>query len=145
MLIEQQAEPKTEHFSFKEFYESRAAYIFNIPNIPPVALWDNIQATMNSLEELRFLLHSKPIKITSGYRNATLNFKVGGVTNSAHVDGFAVDFVCPRFGTPKEIFHYLENDPLLPSTFDELILEPSWVHWSIRPPCRRHCFIARTI
>lgn len=51
----------------------------------------NIQALANNLQVLRDEV-KKPIKITSGYRNAEYNAKIKGAKNSRHITGEAADF-----------------------------------------------------
>lgn len=50
------------------------------------------------LDQLRF--HAQiPVIITCGYRSPEQNLTVGGVANSAHTRGLAVDIACPDSGT----------------------------------------------
>jgi len=62
---------------------------------------------ISMLEHLRFLL-GKPIKINSGYRTLAHNMAVGGVDDSAHTKGLAVDIAIPsseyRFKVLKTLF-----------------------------------------
>ena len=46
------------------------------------------------LQEFR-LWYGRPMNITSGYRTAAYNRKVGGASNSMHLKGLAVDFRLP--------------------------------------------------
>ncbi len=55
-------------------------------------------ALVRKLEELRAAI-GKPIQITSGYRPPAYNRMVGGVSNSAHINGLAADIVCPGLST----------------------------------------------
>jgi hypothetical protein len=85
--------------------------------------------TAIKMEEVRKLLGNNPIKVNSAYRNMRVNKAVGGVSNSQHKLGEAVDFTCAKFGTPAQICKFLrENVGLL--DYDQLILEPAWVHIS---------------
>lgn len=81
----------TEHFTFREMFRTDQ----KVSNCPPtytkfVAVLHNLKRVCNLLEMLR-LLYGKPILINSGYRNNTVNGLVGGVKNSKHRDGLAVD------------------------------------------------------
>lgn len=55
---------------------------------------------VNSLEKIR-KHYKKPVYITSGYRTASYNKKVGGVYNSYHTKGRAVDFYIPSVDVKK--------------------------------------------
>lgn len=57
---------------------------------PPQSLWHNILPTLTVLQALREQLG--PIHINSGYRNASYNASVGGVSRSQHMDFRALDF-----------------------------------------------------
>jgi peptidoglycan hydrolase-like protein with peptidoglycan-binding domain len=46
---------------------------------------------LNVLEKIRTGAGNKPISITSGYRTASYNKKIGGATNSFHMKGYAAD------------------------------------------------------
>ena len=39
--------------------------------------------------------YNRPVNISSGYRTAAFNRKVGGASNSYHLKGLAVDFLLP--------------------------------------------------
>ena len=41
--------------------------------------------------------YGKPIKINSGYRTEARNKKIGGVPNSSHLKGLAVDISCKKY------------------------------------------------
>ena len=55
-------------------------------------------ALVRKLEELRAVI-GLPSQITSGYRPPAYNRMVGGVSNSAHINGLAADIVCPGLST----------------------------------------------
>jgi zinc D-Ala-D-Ala carboxypeptidase len=105
------------------------------PNNPPSAVIERLRtATAPMLEQVRTLLGDRPINVTSGYRSPAINAAVGGVATSAHLTGYAADFVCPDFGTPLEICGAISRSPL---DFDQLIQEGTWVHLSVDPRMRR--------
>lgn len=96
-----------------------------IPNNPTGQLLANLTHTAQQMEKVRAIL-GKPISINSGFRCDAVNRAVGGVTTSAHSFGFAVDFVCPGFGTPYEVCAALIKAGM---KFDQLIHEKRrWVH-----------------
>ncbi|MGV2389080.1 MAG UNVERIFIED_CONTAM: D-Ala-D-Ala carboxypeptidase family metallohydrolase [Microcystis novacekii LVE1205-3] len=59
-------------------------------------LQNNILTIMRELEKIR-TDYGKPIIITSGYCPEQINRAVGGVSNSQHIRGTAVD-ICPAHG-----------------------------------------------
>lgn len=66
----------------------------------PVKFKDKLVALCHELEIVRGVFGNKPITINSGYRTPAYNRKVGGVKDSTHIQGIAVDFtvqgVAPR-------------------------------------------------
>lgn len=117
------------NFTFKEIIKSDTARKNNIANIPQQAeILDNILfLIVDFLQPLRDKLN-KPIIITSGYRCDKLNSLVGGVSNSAHKKGLAVDIHVPNM-TVKQLFDFIVNSGL---KWTQLIEEHSknntWVH-----------------
>lgn len=127
------------NFALSEFTDSQTAARLGIDNDPPAEMYDTLKATARCMEDVRDLLDGKPILISSGYRSPELNAAVGGSKNSQHAKGEAVDFVCPKFGTPEQIVQKIKDSPLL---FDQCILEFSrWVHISFSERNRRQTLI----
>lgn len=109
------------HFSLAELTVTSTG----IPNTPTGQALANLKHTAEQMELVRAAL-GKPINVNSGYRSAAVNKAVGGSTTSAHSYGFAVDFVCPQFGTPYEICRAIIEAGI---SFDQLIHEKRrWVH-----------------
>ncbi len=82
---------------------------------------------------------NRSIVITSGYRNAIVNKAVGGVSKSAHTEGYAGDFHVAGL-TPlgaARILQQAMRDGHI--AFDQLILETNRnvVHLSFAPRLRR--------
>ena len=97
-----------------------------LANVPTGQLLQNLTYTAQQMEKVRAILGNKPIQVNSAYRSDAVNRAVGGVTTSAHSFGFAVDFVCPQFGTPYEVCEALIKGGM---KFDQLIHEKRrWVH-----------------
>lgn len=112
----------TPHFSLAEMTTTSTG----LPNIPTGQLLANLTYTAQQMEKVRAALGGLPIQVNSAYRSDAVNRKVGGVTTSAHSYGFAVDFVCPAFGTPYEVCAALIKAGI---KFDQLIHEKRrWVH-----------------
>ena len=125
------------HFNLDEFVRSNTAIKHGIDNTPPPDVVRRLWSTAGHMEMIRALL-GKPILISSGYRCAALNKAVGGVANSAHMSGYAVDFTCPDYGSPYKVAMELANSPSI--SFDQLIQEGTWVHISFDPKMRRELF-----
>lgn len=118
------------HFQLEEFTVSTLASQHNIDNTPTPDVLEQLSATAEMLERIRTVL-GQPIIITSGYRCPKVNQLAGGVANSHHVTGQAVDFVSPAFGSPLAICRALEAHGLDKLGVDQLIYEfGAWVHVS---------------
>ena len=78
----------SEHFTLGEFTRSGShPEVYNIPSHEAIA---NMQRLCVWLEELR-KRYNAPIRLNSGYRSPQLNRAIGGVSNSNHLTGCAVD------------------------------------------------------
>lgn len=122
------------HFALEEFLTSDTAALHGIDNTPNSNALVNLKILANTLELVRELL-GHPITITSGYRCAELNALVGGQKMSAHLDGMAVDFICPAFGSPLEVCRAINGSGIM---FDQVISEhggreghAEWCHLGI--------------
>lgn len=94
----------------------------------------NLTNTALAMQAVRVALGNMAIKVNSAYRSAAVNRAVGGSATSAHCLGYAVDFVCPAFGTPMDICKALVSAGI---KFDQLIMEKGrWVHISFDPSMR---------
>jgi hypothetical protein len=123
-------EPFSPHFTLAELTVTRHG-----DNSPPAAVVDRLKrVTAPAMERVRTVLGDRPITVTSGYRSPPVNAAVGGVPTSAHLGGYAVDFLCPAFGPPRAICEAISRSML---DFDQLIQEGKWVHLSVDPRMRR--------
>ena len=128
--------PVTMHFTIEELYASETAKRLGIDNKPTTQKMIHlVYLAAYVLEPLRVAMN-RPIHISSGYRCEKLNKAVGGVYNSQHLKGQAVDIDIQgdmEFG--KRVFNYIKDH--LP--FDQLIWEHNkagtyWVHVSFVYP-----------
>ncbi len=127
------------NFALSEFTESQTAARLGLDNDPPAELYETLKATARCMEDVRDLLGGKAVLVSSAYRSPEVNKAVGGSASSQHTKGEAVDFTCPKFGTPREIVAKIKDSPLL---FDQLILEfDRWVHISFSTRNRRQTLI----
>lgn len=124
----------SDHFTLAEFIASDTAKARSIDNTLPPELWANAVATCKGLEKVRTALGNRAVILLSGYRCRRLNEAVGGADDSDHMKALAGDFICPSFGTPYDIAKALS---MLELDFDQIILEPTWVHIGFGPRLRR--------
>jgi len=88
----------------------------------------SLQVVLKELDKAREYI-GKPFTITSGLRLANKNAAVGGVSNSAHLKGEAVDFVVKNVNL-FSVYQYIVEK----LNFDKVIFENkngvSWIHFS---------------
>lgn len=119
----------SKNFTLSEFTISQKAARLGLNNIPSPEVLERLKHTAEQMEKIRKIL-GYPISISSGYRSPEVNSVVGGAKNSQHVLGEAVDFTCPKFGTPDSIVRKLKEYGI---EYDQLIKEfNSWVHISFK-------------
>ncbi len=121
----------SKHFSLKEVTTTNTGINNSIheEDLP------NIQFTAEQMEKVREVLGGYPIRVNSWYRNEQVNRLVGGVPDSAHRRGYAVDFTCAGFGDVTAVCKAIAASGL---QYDQLIWEyGSWVHISFSPRMRR--------
>src|SRR5262245_5757914 len=122
------------NFSLNALTYSETAEKSGIDNTPPPDVVANLKRLAAGLENVQALLGA-PLEISSGYRSAALNEAVGGSGTSQHMQGLAVDFACPTFGSPLEIARAIQQSDV---EFDQCILEYGrWVHLSFGDAPRR--------
>lgn len=119
------------HFTLEELTATAHRYVANMPTKKARAAFSVLATNM---EKVRGILGDHAIHINSGYRSRKLNKVVGGVAQSAHMTGYAVDFICPGFGSPLAICKAVVKSGI---AFDQIIQEGTWVHLSFAPANRR--------
>lgn len=121
----------SQNFTLQELIYSDTANAYKINNTPSEPVINNLKALcLNVLQPLRNALGC-PIIISSGFRCAVLNKKVGGAAASQHLYGQAADFIVPQKNL-KDVFNYIKSH--LP--YDQLLYEynktDKWIHVSYR-------------
>lgn len=129
----------SKNFKLNEFTASQTATRKGIDNTPAAPIIERLRMLANTLEQVRTLLGDNSIRISSGYRCLALNRVIGSGDSSAHVQGYAVDFTCPNFGTPKEVANKIAQSDI---KYDQIIYEGTWVHLSVDPRNRRDVLTA---
>ena len=130
----------SEHFTLGELTKSGShPEVYNIPSHEAIA---NMKRLCQWLEVLR-KRYNAPIIINSGYRSPQLNKKIGGVANSNHLTGCAVDI---RVSGMEQLIRYaailLDYAEESHQGFDELLIEKNrygaiWLHFAVRPSGNR--------
>ena len=125
-------------FTLETLTFSETAIRKGLDNTPNADQIENLTVLAQALERVRNILGSS-LLIHSGFRSPKVNAAVGGSSTSSHLEGYAADFVCPGFGTPKEVCQALKDGAV---PFDQLIQEGGgpngggWVHFSVDPRMR---------
>ena len=159
----------SEHFGLAELCKTRTG-IENVPNeaqvenLKRVCQWleqlrlrynqmrnENQRSTAegkvkgemrNGNEEMRNEVREYPIIINSGFRSPAVNKAVGGVPNSNHLTGCAVDIRC--IGMEQALRYaaiLLDISDQSHEDYDELLIERKrnviWIHFAVRPSGNR--------
>lgn len=144
------------NFTIGELIQSSTACRLGIDNNPAPTVRVHLTETITLLESIRaeweeycaeHSLGTPAIRISSGYRSPELNKAVGGVKNSAHVEGYAADLQ-PVNGKQAEFEKFFANDfSKMGYAYDQIIIEKSktarWVHVGYKRADgkqRRQCF-----
>ena len=114
----------SEHFMLSEFLNPKK-YPDNIPTVQQIT--NMMYGCRNLLEPARQVVG--PIIINSGFRNADVNRRVGGVKNSQHLQGQAADI---RPKDPAQ-FHRLVEFLKAHKLTDQLLTGNGWLHISWKP------------
>lgn len=116
------------HFTLGELIASQVAAEQNVNNFPrELAHVVNLKRLVDAvLEPVRDRFGA--VRVHSGYRCRSLNGLVGGVADSQHVWGEAADITVAGADT-LALAHWIAEGL---REFDQVILEPGWVHVSYR-------------
>lgn len=114
--------PVSEHFTLAEVLTTDKP---QLQTFFPSEYIPNIARMIGQMEGVRSILQ-RPIVVTSWFRSTKLNAAIGGVGNSAHLKGLAVDFFASR-----EDFRKLQEGPI---GYDQLIYYPNrfFIHIGLR-------------
>jgi len=137
------------HFWLSEFTHSETAARLGLRNEADGVQIANLKRVAMHGEEVRSLLGNVPMTITSGLRTLVVNGLVKKIITpaqlrvldqrpdlleklrndpSVHKFGRGMDFICPAYGSPRDICMRIAESSL---RFDQLIFEGTWVHYGI--------------
>ena len=121
----------SEHLELSEVIRSESAKRNGISNMPTADHIENFKILATKVFEPIREHFGVPIRISSGYRSASLNKCVGGSATSQHCSGEAIDIDQDATTiTNKQVFDYVKDN----LAFDQLINEfnYAWVHVSYK-------------
>lgn len=133
----------SDHFTLAHLTFSETAVRHGIDQSnPPDAIIYNLRELAYALEDVERLTGEVPI-ISSGYRSPEVNKLIPGSSlTSAHTQGLAADFRCPKFGSPLDVCRVIAGSII---RYDQLIHEySSWCHMSILGQGRRMLLTKQT-
>lgn len=135
------------YFTFRELLHSNVALQNDVLNLPPredaARIYFNLVVLVDNLLEPIRERFAVPMIITSGYRCKRLNKLVGGVDNSQHMKGEAVDFCFAGFSKKEMAAAFFEIAEEF--NFDQLIYykKKGIIHISYSRKNNRHQSIMR--
>lgn len=125
----------SQHFSLDEATYSETAVRLGINNQPNEQQLENMKKAAEGMERVRDILKGNGIRVNSWLRLPDVNVAVGGSKVSSHMDGWAIDFSCAKFGDPYTVCKAIEAAGL---EFDQMIHEfGRWTHISFAPEMRK--------
>lgn len=102
-------------------------FLVNQHEKPSFEIIKNIYTTACKLQKYRdTIFEHRSINITSGWRSAVYNHKIGGRKNSFHMSGLAIDFLVSGL-TPQKVQAKLDK-----VHFGGLEFAPTWTHIDFR-------------
>ena len=125
----------TTNFTLEELTRSSFAIRNNIDNTPNEKQTENLRFVANNLEYIREKLGNYPILVTSGFRNKEVNKAVGGVRNSDHLEGLAVDIIVKNNKSIKDTAKQIIETQL---EFDQIIIYRNFIHLGFNKRMRRN-------
>lgn len=112
------------HFTVAELTKTNTG----LPNEPDGVQWANlVRLVADILEPAREIVG--PLRVNSAFRSRAVNTAIGGAKRSQHMKGEAADVV-PLHMDLEKAFQEIKFSKI---PYDQLIIEPSWLHLSVAP------------
>lgn len=125
----------SKNFDYKEFEKTDVPGMQVRNTITSTEVRDSVKALVDEVLQPLRDAWDEPLAINSGYRCPEVNKTVGGVPTSQHTKGEAAD-VCPfgrnGHGDIEVVRQLAQKAVELDLPFDQMILYPSFVHFSHR-------------
>ena len=123
----------SKNFDYKEFEKTDVPGMQVRNTITSTKVRDSVKALVDEVLQPLRDAWGEPLAINSGYRCPEVNKAVGGVPTSQHTKGEAAD-VCPfgrnGHGDIETVRQLAQKAVELDLPFDQMILYPSFVHFS---------------
>lgn len=119
------------YFTIVDLLKSTTAERLKINNRPSDEVRKELEITTCKVNLISLIAHAygATIRVTSGYRCKRLNQAVGGVKNSLHMQGRAVDFVVSDIEAKHKLHEALKEEACIKLLgICELIEYPSFIH-----------------
>ena len=125
--------------ALSELWRSTTAARHGIPNVPAGAALVNLRLSCPAIRELRERVPDH--RLTSGFRSAHVNAKVGGSPTSRHLQGLGFDVTSSSQGRLLDELEAMQRQGW---PIDEIIVYPgSHVHFAIAPRRPGHELLIR--
>ena len=120
----------TDHFTFEELTNTGHTELEAQNRASAEAFMKQLRYTAGTLEEVRAVL-GVPLRVTSGFRNNSLNKLVGGSPTSGHTKGLCADIVPVGMDVTdaqKKIMQNKDKCPSLKKCILEMVKSSEWLH-----------------
>lgn len=126
----------SEHITYAEAIQSPTAETKHIINEPDESHLVNMRIVAHECFEPLRKWYRQPLKVDSFYRCHDLNKAVGGVSNSQHMAGEAIDISAGTKEENRKLYDWCKANLI----FDQLIWEfgGAWVHISYKAGMNRN-------
>lgn len=131
----------SEHFTLRELCKSHDAIRLGIDNTPDDEIVENLKHVCENILEPIRKHYGVAFVPNSGYRSVELNSHIGGVKNSQHMTGQAVDIEVPgvsNFDLASWVATHLPYDQVILENYHSGDPHSGWVHVSYKVESNRH-------